>query len=400
MRPARNPLVKEVKQNVHHLKFDDGRVLYLVGTAHVSAASTELVEEVIKKYKPDTVCVELDDKRLEALKQKDRYANLDIVKIIRSKQLFFFIGQFIMSSFQKKMSDKTGSKPGMEFKRAVELAEERGAKVVMADRNIGTTLKRAWRVTRFVDKIKMMASLIAGKNEDLEEVDIEELKSMDAINSMVESFAEGLPDAKRVLIDERDAYLTGNIQENLGKKTVAVVGAGHVPGMLKLFKSRMVKKDERDGYDRIPPRGVFGKILPWLIPAIVAGGFVYGFAHGNMDRAKDAAIYWVLANGILTALGCFLAFGHPLTAVSGFVAAPITSLNPTIGAGFVTAFVQTMVVKPRVRDIDQIRDKSLKIRQWWRNRLTKVFLVFLFSSIGSSIGTFVALPVLLKLFGN
>ena len=134
-----------------------------------------------------------------------------------------------MSSFQKKMSDKTGSKPGMEFKRAVELAEERGAAVVMADRNIGTTLKRAWRVTRFLDKLKMMASLVIGKNEDLEEVDIEELKSMDAINSMVESFAEGLPDAKRVLIDERDAYLTGNIQENLGRRRLPL----WVPGMYR-----------------------------------------------------------------------------------------------------------------------------------------------------------------------
>jgi len=400
MRSARNPVVKEINQNVHQLKFEDGRTLYLVGTAHVSAASIDLVEETIKKYKPDTVCVELDVKRLEALKQKDRFEDLDLVKIIRSKQLFFFIGQFIIFSFQKKMSDKTGSKPGMEFKKAVELAEERGARVVMADRNIGTTLKRAWRVIRFRDKLKLMASLIMGKTDELDDLDIEELKGIDAINSMVESFAEGLPDAKRVLIDERDAYLTGNIQENLGEKTVAVVGAGHVPGMLKLFFKRMVQKDERDGYDRIPPKGVVGKLLPWVIPAVVAGGFVYGFAQGNMDRARDAAVHWVLANGILTALGCFLAFGHPLTAVTGFVAAPITSLNPTIGAGFVTAFVQTLVVKPRIRDIDQIREKSLTIRQWWRNRLTKVFLVFLFSSIGSSIGTFVALPVLLKLFGN
>jgi pheromone shutdown protein TraB len=169
--------------------------------------------------------------------------------------------------------------------------------------------------------------------------------------------------------------------------------------MLQLFSTRIIPADERDGYDRVPPRSFFGRMLPWLIPAIVMGGFVWGFSSGKADQAMDAAVYWILVNGILTALGCFLAFGHPLTAVSGFIAAPITSLTDDRG-WFVTAFVQTLLVKPRVRDIEQIKEKTLKIRQWWHNRLTKVFLVFLFSSIGSSIGTFVALPVLLKLFGR
>jgi len=400
MQPARNPKVKEIQQNVHKLTFEDGRVLYLVGTAHVSAESTKLVEETINKYKPDTVAVELDANRLKMLQQTDRFKDLDLVKVIRSKQLFFFIGQFIMSSFQKRISDQTGSKPGMEFKKAVELANNKGARVVLADRDIGITLKRAWRITRFKDKMKMLFSSFFTKSKELDNVNIEELKSMDAINSMVNEFADGLPDTKRVLIDERDAYLTGSIQENLGKKTVAVVGAGHVPGMLKLFDLRMIQKDERDGYDRIPPKSLFSKILPWLIPVAVMTGFAFGLSQGRLDQAKDAAIFWVLANGILTAIGTFIAFGHPLTALSGFIAAPITSLNPTIGAGFVTAFVQAMLVKPRIRDIEELRGKTLKIRHWWHNRLTRVFLVFLFSSIGSSIGTFVALPILLKLFSK
>lgn len=400
MKPARNPKVTELEQNLHRLQFADGRVLYLVGTAHVSSASAELVEQVIRKYRPDTVCVELDAQRLEGLMQQDRFKDLDIVKIIRSKQLFFFIGQFIMSSFQKKMAKKTGAEPGMEFRRAVDVSRELGARLVLADRNIGITLKRAWRITRFWSKMKLLASVIAGKDENLDDVDIESLKSADAIHSMVESFSDELPDAKRVLIDERDAYLTSMIQENLGKTTVAAVGAGHVPGMLQLFASRIIPRDEREGYDRVPPRSVLGRLLPWLIPGIIMGGFVWGIARGNLSQATDAAIYWSLVTGTLAALGCFLGFGHPLTALSGFLAAPITTLNPAIGVGFVTAFVQTMLVKPRVRDIDQIRDKTLKFRQWWQNRLTKVFLVFLFSSIGASIGTFVALPVLLKLFGK
>ncbi len=391
------PSIKEVKDNVHQLLFPDGKIVYLVGTAHVSIESIDLVEETINKYRPDTICVELDDDRYMNMMKTNKYEDIDIIQILKKKQFFFFIGQFIMASFQKRISEKTGSKPGEEFRKAIELSEKNDASLVLADRNIGTTLKRAWRLTSFWQKMKLLGSLLASEEEDFDELNIKDLMKKDAIDSMVKSFGEGLPKTKEVLIDERDIYLTSEIQENMGKITVAIVGAGHVPGMLKQFDER-VSEEIKDEIDFIPPPTIIGKVLPWIIPVLIISVFTWGFFYGRKEIAQEVAIFWIMANGILTSIGCLLAFGHPLTILVGFVAAPITSLNPTIGAGFVTALIQTFLVRPRVKDFEEIQKHSLKFKNWWSNRLTKIFLVFVFSYIGSTIGTFVALPALTKFF--
>ncbi len=391
--------IKEISQNVHEIDFQNEKKLYLVGTAHVSSESVELVEETVKTYNPDTICVELDEQRYNAMVKKNTWEELDIIHIIKKKQLFFLIGQFILSSFQKKISEQTGSKPGDEFRKAIDLANEGNIKLILADRNIGTTLKRAWRLTPFWHKLKLIGSLFFGSSKELDNLNIEEIKSKDAIDELVKNFGDELPITKKVLIDERDMFLAKEIKDNLGNVTVAVVGAGHVPGMLEQLKS-VITDEEKETIDFIPKPSLIGKIIPWLFPLIFIGIISWGFYSGKRDVATDAIIYWILANGILTAIGCLLAFAHPVTIIAGFVAAPLTSLNPTIGAGIVTALVQTILVKPRVKDFEQIRNKALKIRQWWTNRLTKIFLVFLLSSIGSAIGTFVALPVLRKFFNG
>jgi pheromone shutdown protein TraB len=127
-----------------------------------------------------------------------------------------------------------------------------------------------------------------------------------------------------------------------------------------------------------------------LLPAIVVGLFVVGFFYGDQKAIADAAIAWILANGLLSAIGALLALGHPLTIVTAFVAAPITSLNPTIGAGMVTGLVQAFIASPTVRDLENVAEDLAHLRGWWSNRVTRVLLVFLFSSIGSAIGTIVA----------
>lgn len=392
-----SPEIEAVSDELHRLKFKNGSELYLVGTAHVSRESVELVEKTINEVQPDTICVELDEKRHINIMKKNIFADLDIIKIIRTKQLFYFIGQFIMSSFQKKIAEKTGSAPGAEFKRAVELAEEKNAKLVLSDRDIGVTLKRAWRLTRFTDKMKFLGGLISGDEKDLDDISIEDMKKQDAIDNLIKSFGDELPATKRVLIDERDIYLTSSIQRNLGKKTVAIVGAGHVPGMLQSFENFIPDQKVKE-INFVPPPSTVSKIAPYIIPAVIIGVFTYGFLFGRKDLAGEAVLYWILANGTLTAAGCLLALAHPFTVIAGFAAAPLTSLNPTIGAGFVTALVQTFAAKPRVKDFEQIQDKALGFRDWWRNRITVIFLVFILSSIGSSIGTFVALPFLMRIF--
>ncbi len=394
-----SPKIEEIEQNVHHILFDENKELYLIGTAHVSQNSVDLVERIITDKDPDTVAIELDKKRYSAITEKSRYENIDLIQMIKNRELFFFIGQFILSMYQKKISEKTGTKPGQEFLKAIELSDKLDKKLVLADRELGTTLKRAWRLTPFKHKMKLFGSLLFSSDDKIEENDIEELKQSNALDEMISMFADHLPDAKRVLIDERDAFLSFEILNNLGKTTVAVVGAGHVPGILKTLNAPVSKK-QRIEIDIIPAGGRISKITPWIIPAIILTVFTLGFIFGKRDIAYEFALFWVLANGILTAIGCLLALAHPLTIIAGFIAAPITSLNPTIGAGFVTAFVQTLLVKPRVKDFEQIQNGSLKIANWWKNRLTKIFLVFILSSIGSSIGTFVAAPYLVKFFNG
>jgi pheromone shutdown-related protein TraB len=197
-------------------------------------------------------------------------------------------------------------------------------------------------------------------------------------------------------LDERDLYLAGRIQENLGQKTVAVVGAAHVQGIIKTLE-RKISAEELAAVEYIPPASRLSKILPWILPAAILGFFIYGFMSGNSKMAGQAAIYWILINGILTALGCILALGHPLTIPAGFIAAPITSLNPMIGAGMVTGLVQILLVRPKVLDIEKAVDDASTFKGWWKNRLTRVLLVTVFASIGSAIGTFVAFPMVIKI---
>jgi pheromone shutdown-related protein TraB len=393
-----SPKIKLYKDNVHLITFPKKK-LYLIGTAHVSRKSVNLVKEIIDETEPDTIAIELDAQRYQNMLNKSAFENIDIIKIIKEKQLFFFIGQFILSSYQKRISEKTNSKPGNEFLKAVKSAKKLKANIVLADRNIGITLKRAYRSTPFFRKMKFLAGMLASNDKDIEAVDIEKLKKSDAIDEMVSLFANELPEAKRVLIDERDEYLISEILKNLGETTVAVVGAGHVPGMLKKINTKT--SDERlSELNTIPPKTTVGKILPWVFPAIILSLFVWGFASGNTKNAVDSMKWWILAHGVLSSIGTLLAFGHPLTAITAFIASPITSLNPTIGVGFFTATVQTLVVRPRVKDFEQIRDLNFSFKKWWKNKVTRIFLVFIFSSIGSSIGTFVALPAFKKLFVN
>lgn len=392
-----NPLIEEIENNVHKLTFNTGNELYIIGTAHVSENSAQLVEDKIKELQPDTVCIELDEQRYHSIMNKKKYEDLDIFQIIKKNQLFFFVGQFILASFQKKISEKTGSKPGDEFIRTINLAAEYGFRLQLIDRNIGVTLKRAWRLTPLKDKFKFLGSLFFTENEDFQNIDIEELKKKDAIEALVKSFSKELPETKKVLIDERDLYLTHGIQNKSGKVTIAVVGAGHVAGIIENL-SEIIPDDVKNNIDCIPPKTLAGRVMPWSIPVLIMLFFISGFFFGREDVAKEFAFIWITAHGALTVIGCLISLAHPFTIISAFIASPITSLNPTIGAGMVTALVQAVFVKPRIKDFEQLNGNSMKIRDWWTNRVTKIFLVFIFSSIGSSIGTFVALPVLIKFF--
>ena len=389
--------IENPETNLNKVTFDDGRVLYLIGTAHVSGDSVRFVEECINEFSPDTVAVELDKNRMDALKNRRKFEETDIFDIFKKKKVLFFTVQLMMSSYQKKIAEKTGSAPGSEFKKAIELAEEKDLKLVNADRDISVTLRRTLNSMTFREKVKFITGMIFGDDNDVDEKAIEDLKKGDMLMQIIGEMQDEFPSLKRTILDERDRYLAANIAQNLGGTTVAVVGAAHVPGILRRLQEEKPAEDSLEDINSVPKGSKITKIIPWLIPLVIIGMFVYGFFNGDAPDTLEAAMWWILINGTLSAIGCALAFGHPLTILAGFIAAPITSLNPTIGAGIVTGFVQLYLVRPKVLDLQNLSQDTTKLKGWWKNKISRALLVSLFSSIGSSIGTFAALPFLMKL---
>ncbi len=369
----------------------DGRTVHLIGTAHVSRQSVEEVRRAIEEEKPDTVCVELDDQRLEALKNPNIWEKLNLGAAIRQGKGPFLMANLALSVFQRKMGQKTGVKPGAELLEAVLAAEKEGARVSLVDRNIRTTLLRVWRNTGFWKKNLLISSIFvsAFEKNELDEEALEKIKEKDALSAMMDELAEYLPSVKSMLIDERDLYMAAKIKRSEGQKIVAVVGAGHVPGITRILGEE-VDDETLARLDEIPEKSIISKLIPWLIPATIVAIFIAGFFFADPDKIKDALWALVLGPGVLCALGTILAFGHPITVVSAFLCAPITVLHPAIGAGMVTGVVQAYVGKPKVKDLENLWDDLSSWQGWWKNRVSRVFLVFLFSSWGAAAGAFIA----------
>jgi len=371
----------------------NGRTITLIGTAHISAESIKEVENTIKEVKPDCVAIELDDKRADAITNKDKYRQIDIVQVLKRNEGFLLMANLILASFQRRMGQNVGVKPGDEMLAGMETAKSMGIPVVMADRAIQTTLKRAWAKNSFWGKCKLLSMLIASafSNEEFSEEEIEDIKNKNEMDTMMGELADYLPVVKTVLIDERNEYLATKIWQAEGNSVVAVLGAGHLEGveehLKKLAASEAVTNIEE--YDVIPKKSVAGKIFGWLIPAAIVALIVAGFIYGGAQLGSQMILSWVLWNGCCAALLTLLAAGHPLTILVAFVSAPITSLCPFIGCGFVTAIVQAMVCKPKVKDMETLQD-DVTLKGFYTNRILRVLLVFILSSLGSSVATFVS----------
>ncbi|MBE0501883.1 MAG: TraB/GumN family protein [Desulfuromonadales bacterium] len=387
--------------DIHRIQLGDSEVV-LIGTAHISQESIDTVRQVITAEQPDCVCIELDEQRCLALKDKNHWENLNIYQVVRKGQAAFLMANLALSSFQKRMGLQTGVKPGSELFAAIKAAEEQNATVELIDRNIRTTLLRAWRNTGLWKKINLVSVLFASMFDktELDEEELSKLRQSDTLSAMLEELGDLLPTVKGILVDERDQYMAHHIRKAKGDKIVVVVGAAHLPGILKRLQGDEILAGDKsiEEINSIPPKSTISKIVPWAIPGVVILLFVFGFFYGNTDRLADAAFAWILANGILSAIGAMLAFAHPLTILTAFIAAPLTSLNPTIGAGMVTGVVQAMVAAPTVHDLENVSEDMTSLRGWWSNRTTRVLLVFFLSSLGSAIGTFVAFGWLKNLF--
>lgn len=369
--------------NVTHLKHD-GRDLYIVGTAHISQKSVEEVRQVIDEIRPDSVCVELDQTRFEALTDEHRWRKLDIFQVIKQRKVLLLLTSLVLSAYQRKMGEALGVRPGAEMLAGVEAAEEIGAEVVLADRDIQATLKRTWANLGFFAKMKVLAMLIGGffAANKITEEQIEELKDRDNVSEMMAEFARVMPQAKEPLIDERDRYLMSMVRDAPGRTVVAVVGAGHVEGMV----AHLDVPVDREELSKLPGPTLLGTLAKWIIPAIVLGAFYYGYTEHQGEGLERMLFAWIVPNSVAAMLFAIVAGARPLTILVSLLASPITSLNPTIGAGMVAGLVEAWLRKPTVEDCERVNEASMSWRGMYRNRFTRVLLVAVLVTLGSAIG--------------
>ena len=381
-----------------------GREFVLVGTAHVSKESMEEVERAVEKENPDSVAIELDQKRLSSIEDPESWRKMDIIKVLKNKQGFLMLCNLILASYQKRMGEGTGVKPGQEMIAAINKAKELNIPQQMVDRPIAITMRRAWAKNSFWGKCKLLSVLIASAfaKEEAAPEEIENLKKTNEMDAMMGDVAKYFPKVKEVLIDERDRYLASHIWQCQGNKVLAVLGAGHLKGVQKHISDIAAGVESPDCSDisEVPPKSLGSKIAMWIVPILIVLLIAAGFVIGGRSKGFDMLGAWVWWNASLAGIGALIAGGHPLTIFVSVIGAPITSLCPFIGIGIVSGIVQAIICKPKVQDMETMQQDALSLKGFYKNRLLRVLLVFVFSSLGSSIGTFLAGANIVKIIAS
>lgn len=375
-----------MEDNVVRLAYQDKEII-LIGTAHVSQESAELVKRVIDEEKPDSICVELDEDRYQNLQNPKSWEHTDVIQVIKTKKIGFLLANVVLGSFQKKIARQLGTVVGQEMLQGIKSAKETGAELVLADRNIQITFLRIWRKLGLWEKTKLFFSLLFSFGEEIElsSEDVKDLLKDETLESVVFEMRKKFPVIGEVLISERDQYLANKIKEAPGKKVVAILGGAHISGV----KEEIFKRQDIDRITEVPRGSPVFKIIGWAIPAIIIGLFIYGFAI-NIQTGLQQLSVWVLWNSGLAALFTAFVLGHPLSILTALVTAPFTSMNPFLACGWLAGLVEATIRKPTVKDINNIPQDIFSFKRFFRNRFLKALAVVIMANIGSSIGTFVA----------
>ena len=367
----------------------------LVGTAHVSKDSVELVKSEIEQWNPDIVAVELCESRFKALSENRRLDKESLLKVIKEGKAPLIIAQSMLASEQRKLGITEDLQPGAELIEAISLAKEKDKQVALIDRDIQITLRRAWKKMKFREKLGLLWSLV-GEEDNSEEFDIKEiLENKDLMTMMIDELREVAPGAGSVLVDERDEFLAHKILQNSDSgKVLAVIGAGHLTGVKSHLNALKKPNNNRiKTLSEIPKKTVFQKVLPWLIPLILFGFVVKSGLDNDIGEFTEILTTWALANSICAAIAVILARGHIFSVITAAIASPITSLNPFLAAGWFAGYVQMKVDEPTTEDLTNF----LKLEDWksyWTNPAGKVLLVTALGNLGSMSGAWVAASII------
>jgi pheromone shutdown-related protein TraB len=374
----------------------DGVRFTLLGTAHVSRASIDAVEAAVASGEFDAIAVELDANRHRAMTDPDALAKLDLFQIIREGKIGLVAANLALAAYQRRLAAQLGVEPGAELKAAAVGASERGLPLYLIDRDVGTTLKRAWAALGFWGRSKLMAGLAAGVfvEEDVAEADIEKLKQGDMLESSFGEFAKETPQLYQAVIAERDRYMAAKLREaaalGQSKEILAVVGAGHLKGLAAaLAEGQEDPRQLTSSLDLVPE----GSKVPWftlVFATFLLAIFGWGFYHGGFDLGARLVFDWTIITAIGGAIGCAAAGGHPLSIIAAAVVSPVTPLIPALSSGMVSAFLEAWLRKPTYQDMLDLRHDTSTMKGWWRNRFARVIVNFVLTNTGTALAVWIA----------
>jgi len=364
------------------------KTVHLIGTAHISQKSADEVLESINELQPDNVCVELCPSRHKQLTEENKWKNMDIVKVIKSGNAGMLFTSLLLSSFQKKMGEQLGVRPGQEMITALAAAEENGIQSSLVDREVNITIKRAWRGMSYWERMKILSQLVLSVfyTEQVDEAEVENLKNVDIITAMLDDFGTAFPNIKKYLIDERDQYMAKMIKNAPGENIIVVVGAGHMKGI----KAELEKEQDLQELNSVPPKGNLGTYLKWGLPALIIGLFILGILQGGAESSREMIEVWVISHSLLSGIGCLLAGGSLLSVLTAVVVSPFTSLNPLIAAGWVSGLVEAYIRKPRVSDFEELSNLTLSYANLKSNAVSRILMVLMLTNLGNAMATWIS----------
>lgn len=368
----------------------------LLGTAHVSPASVTAVKHLIQSGEYDAVAIELCETRFRALRDPEAWRNLDLWHVIRDGKAGMVAANLALSAYQRRLAEQFGIEPGAEMKAAADLAEARQLPLWLIDREISTTLKRAYRSVRWRDRLGIFSGLVASlfERSEVTEEDIEKLKEGDILQSAFSEFAEHSEALFRSLIAERDTFMAARLREELAqhpaRHVLVVLGAGHLAGIEReLTAQNDAPTTLLAELKSVPPGARWPKWLGLGVMAIIVAAIIWAFSRGVGDGTM-ALRDWILFTGCGAGLGALAGGGHVLSVLAAFVSGPLKPFRPFVPSGAVSAGVEMWLRRPRVADFEALRDDVIKWQGWWKNRVSRTLLVFMLTNIGMMIGEWMA----------
>ncbi len=385
--------------SIFRIKLGEKEII-LIGTAHISKASVELVQKTIHEEKPSIIGVELDELRLQKLMHGEKWENTNILQLIQSGQSGLILLNLFLANMQKRLGENVGVKPGEEMKVAVELAQASKTPLLLMDRSLQITMKRALANVSLWEKLKLgmslMMGLFGGSEEKLDEKKIEEMKESDLVTKLMEDLSKEYPKLKQTLVDERDAYIAHALIQASGKKIVAVLGAGHVKGVLEHLHAHAEKKPPIIPFEELQrmPNAKPNRLLEWGIPIVFVGILAYLLWQEGLALSLQFIGFWVIGHGILAGIGALIGGAHWTTVLGVFATAWLAALHPLIAAGWIAAAMELKRQSPSMKDFSSLSELR-SLGDFTKNRVTKILVITVLTNVGSMIATFAVIPYLI-----